>query len=129
MQSYNDMKQGLVGAGIKELKDISLLVLNAGVLNSGTLEKISTQEALAVAKVNMYHPTAMLKVFLPILTEREGQSGVIVVSSTMGYVSMPACSAYAASKAYLNNLTLAVEHELQAFKQKVDVLLYTPNFV
>ena len=63
------------------------------------------------------------------MIERDGTSGVVVVSSMMGYMSMPACSVYAASKAYLNNFVLAVEHELTAFKHKVDMLLYTPGFV
>ena len=54
---------------------------------------------------------------------------MIVTSSTMGFFSMPACSVYASSKAFLNSFVMAVEDELTTFKEKVDLLLYCPGFV
>ena len=55
--------------------------------------------------VNMYHPTAMLKKFLPGLTTRkQHKSGLIIVSSMTGETPSPAACTYAASKAYVNYL-------------------------
>ena len=66
----------------------------------------------AMMDVNMYHPTALLKKFLPGLKQREKQSGVIFVSSVQGFAVVPACTVYSASKAYIANLALAVQAEL-----------------
>ena len=45
--------------------DVGLLVINAGLLSHVFLERASSHEIQAMMDVNMYHPTAMLKKFLP----------------------------------------------------------------
>lgn len=62
MEHFNKMREDLKQKGAD---DISLMVVNAGIGNGGNLADISCGQALAVAKVNMYHPTAILKAFLP----------------------------------------------------------------
>jgi short-subunit dehydrogenase len=94
--------------------DVSLLVLNAGLLSKGQHGKVTPKEVQALMDVNMYHPTAMLKKFLPKLSKREKQSGIIFVSSLTGLICIPAGSSYSASKAYINYLALAVDYELTA---------------
>ena len=80
--------------------------------------------------VNMYHPTAMLKTFLPDLSKRlsnHQHSGIILVSSVASYVAIPAAAAYGASKAYVSYLALAISKELSA--SNIDMQVFCPNFV
>lgn len=119
MASYNKLiKEKLVSDGIT---DIGLLVLNAGLMKPCAFEDLSTKDALAVCKVNMYHPTALMKVFIPLMAERSGRSGIINVSSLVSYNPMPMNGVYAATKTYLSSISMAIEHELSRFKYKIDV--------
>jgi short-subunit dehydrogenase len=111
------------------IKEIGLLVCNAGVMNTGLIHEISAEKALSTCKVNMYHPTAMMRVCLPLMEDRKTRSGVIVVSSICGALSIPSNAVYAATKNYVTNMTHAVEFELKRFKKKVDVQLYSPGFI
>lgn len=84
--------------------------------------------------VNMYQPTAMLKKFLPNLLDRtrdKKQSGLIVVSSMTGNSALPAGATYAASKAYVNYLTLGLEQELESQDRArdLDLQVLAPFFV
>lgn len=71
-------------------------------------------EIQSLLDVNMYHPTAVLKKFIPELSKRRDdvKSGIIFVSSVQEYVAMPAAAAYAASKAFVGYLARAVSVEL-----------------
>ena len=51
--------------------DIGLIVINAGLLANDYLENLTASSVQALLDVNMYHPTAMLKAFLPSLIERK----------------------------------------------------------
>ena len=89
-------------------------MINAGLLSKGQLGRVAPKEVQALIDVNMYHPTAMLKKFLPKLSKRDKQSGIIFVSSLTGLICIPAGSSYSASKAYINYLAIAVDYELTA---------------
>ena len=110
--------------------DIGLLVINAGVIQKGKLSNASLKEVQALMDVNMYHPTAMLKKFLPRLKKREKQCGIVVVSSTAGSVALPGLATYAASKSYVSYLATAVEAETKAEgTTNVDFQILAPMFV
>ena len=98
--------------------DVSLLILNAGLLSRGELINTKPGEIQALMDVNMYHPTAMLKKFVPGLLNRSSenrrkkQSGLIVVSSSLATSATPASCTYSASKAYLEYLCFGLEREI-----------------
>ena len=79
----------------------------------------------------------MLKKFLTVLTDRgdneneqQQRSGIIVVSSAMAKVAMPADAIYAASKAYMSHLVQGVSHELAVTgKERIDTQLLCPGFI
>ena len=108
MDEYEKLRSQVVAMGM----DVSLLVVNAGMILFGQLTNQSLKEVQSMMDINMYHPTAMLKKFLPELSERKGQSGIVIVSSTAANVAAPALAVYAASKAYLSTLCLAIDGEL-----------------
>ena len=59
-----------------------MLILNAGVLYGGLLENVKPKDMQATLDVNVYHPTAMLKVLIEKLLRREKDPvGIILVSS------------------------------------------------
>ena len=90
--------------------ELSLIVINAGLVSKGKLINVKAKEIQSLMDVNMYQPTAMLKKFLPGLTKRKQQkSGLIIVSSMAGDTALPAGTTYAASKAYVNYLAEGVE--------------------
>ena len=126
MEDYTKLVKLLSSRGI----DVSLLVINAGSISKGKLENVSGRELSELMDVNMYHPTAMLKKFLPLLQNREEKSGIIVVSSVAGDSPIPALTTYSASKAYLSYLSAAVDQEIQADeKSKIDMQVLCPYFV
>ena len=61
--------------------DVSLLVLNAGLMKHQKFINIDPKDTQAMIDVNMYQPAAMLKFFLPDLLERQDKSGIILVGS------------------------------------------------
>ena len=85
----------------------------------------------ALLDVNMYHPTALLKAFLPTLIQRKDtKCGIIFVSSVAGYSPLPYLQTYSATKAYVNYLATAVEFELKSDgNDHIDLQILTPNFV
>ena len=51
--------------------ELSLIVINAGLVSKGKLINVKAKEIQSLMDVNMYQPTAMLKKFLPGLTKRK----------------------------------------------------------
>jgi len=92
---------------------------------------VTGDEIQSLLDVNMYHPTAVLKKFLPELSKRKDvKSGIIFVSSVQEYVAMPAAAAYAASKAFVGYLARAVSVELEnTDREQIDTQVLCPNFV
>ena len=85
MQKYEELVELVKRAQI----DIGLLVVNAGHFMMGDFAEAKADEMQALLDLNMYHPTAMLKKFIPILTERDKQSGLIIMSSITSRACMP----------------------------------------
>jgi short-subunit dehydrogenase len=128
MQYYEDK----VLAEIRRAKlDVSMVVLNAGVMHLGFLDRKQDEKLLRdTLDCNVYHVVSLLKKFLPGLVSRTNRSGLVVVSSIAGYAPIPGVVDYAASKAFLNHLLYAVENEVSSKHwNKVDILTSTPGVV
>ena len=85
MQRYDELIELVKRAQI----DVGLLVVKAGHFMMGDLAEAKASEMQALMDLNMYHPTAMLKKFIPMLTERDKPSGLIIMSSITGRACMP----------------------------------------
>ena len=129
MEVYGKLLERVTSMNI----ELSLVVINAGLVSKGRLIKAKAKEIQSLMDVNMYQPTAMLKKFLPELTTKRKlqKSGLIIVSSMTGDTALPAGATYAASKAYVNYLAEGVEQELAALgrKKDLDMQILAPFFV
>ncbi|MDF6017916.1 SDR family oxidoreductase [Streptomyces sp. JH34] len=107
-------------AGVLERHgSIDVLVNNAGIDRTGTVETMPQDEARAVLETNLWGPLRTVRAVLP--TMRARGSGVVVnVSSLAGRTfAVPHGGFYAASKAALGTLSEALSAEVRPFGIRV----------
>lgn len=103
---------------------VYMLINNAGFGTSGKFAESNYQTEINQVNVNVTSLTALTRLFLPGMIERN--SGIIInVASTAAYQPGPYMSVYYATKAYVKNFTLALHNELK--DTKVKVCLFSPG--
>ena len=106
-------------------EDIGVVVLNAGVGQSGPFASISNRQVEQVVNVNALHVVYSAKVILPLLLKRHEKTGaksaLVVVSSGLGARPIPGFLGYSASKSLVSLIAEGLNYELQG---KVDVMSY-----
>ncbi|MFC9228275.1 SDR family NAD(P)-dependent oxidoreductase [Streptomyces decoyicus] len=105
-----DAGERLVAAAMDRFGRVDAVVNNAGLARFGKLEESAAEDFDAMLTVNVRAPAELIRCALPQL--RAHQGAVVNVSSVGGVLSMPARSAYGASKAALNSLTRSLAREL-----------------
>ncbi len=111
----------------KKIPYLNVLVNNAGVINSGTIEEIDSSEWRKVIDVNLTGPFLVTKHLLPLLL-RAPWASIINVSSIAGQTgNVLASVAYAASKAGLIGFTKRLAVELAPRGIRVNAV--APSFV
>jgi len=102
-----------VDAAARALGDVTLLVNNAGISRgSGFLGDDGLLAVRAELDTNFFGPLSMSRAFAPILA-RNGGGAIVNVLSALSWVSFPASSTYAASKAAAWSLSNGLRHELR----------------
>jgi len=96
----------------RECDDVSILVNNAGI-SSGTAVLGSVEHARADMETNYFGTMSMSAAFAPVLARHDG-GALVNVLSVLSWFSMPATSAYCASKAAAWSLTNSLRAELLA---------------
>ncbi|WP_033290472.1 oxidoreductase [Amycolatopsis jejuensis] len=100
---------------------IDVLVNNAGRVQFGALEEVSDRELRDLFDVNVFGPAELVRAVLPQMRER--RSGTIVQMSSMGsFFISPGLSAYTATKAALEGLSVTLAQEVAPFGIRVVVL-------
>ncbi|MGD7734019.1 SDR family NAD(P)-dependent oxidoreductase [Propionibacteriaceae bacterium G57] len=89
---------------------ISTLVNNAGYGLVNDLHETDVDDLLDMVEVNTAALTHLTRLLLPAMLEAK-QGSIINVASTASYQPIPSMGAYAASKAYVRSLSLALWHE------------------
>ena len=98
-------------AAAEVLRDVDLLVNNAGLLTGGLLEEQPLDEVYAMFQVNLLAVVHLTQRLLPgMLARRRGK--IVNNASISGYAWFPAASTYAASKAGVVAFTEALRREL-----------------
>jgi len=101
-----------------KLGDVEVLVNNAGVLVVGTLEMVSLAQARDVFETNFFGPMRTMQRCLPAM-RRRGRGTVVNISSILGEIPTMNQPVYAASKAALDELSLATAGALRPFGVRV----------
>ena len=87
--------------------DIGLLVLNAGVGNSGHFLTVEPKQLQDMLDINCYHVGALIQKMLPMLSNRgrgTKKSGIITVSSLAAQGPLGAKITYSATKVFVKYL-------------------------
>jgi short-subunit dehydrogenase len=92
--------------------DLGLIVCNAAQAPIGEFASRDMEDLMRVVDVNVRAPVALLRTFLPRMTER-GRGAVILMTSLTGNQGTPKIAAYAASKAFVRVLAESLWYELK----------------
>ena len=109
----------------KEIKDldVSVLVNNAGFGKVGHFDTIPLEDEIDMIHTNIVAPHILTKWFV-----KEKDSGNILnVASMAGFQPGPVMAAYGATKAYLLNLSIAVNYELEKSNKNIHVTTLCPG--
>ena len=99
---------------IEKAGRIDVLINNAGMGITGSIEETPTDEMRRVFDTNFFGAIDMMKAVLPLM--RNQQSGLIVnVTSIAGYMGLPFRGVYSATKGALELITEATNMEVQQF--------------
>jgi hypothetical protein len=107
-------------------KRIRLLVNNAGAGRWGRFERVAVGDYLQMLAVNNGATVALCQIFFPHLSSFES-SAVINVSSQAALQPVPYMATYAASKAFVQNFSLALYEEWRQYGIHVQTLIPGPT--
>ena len=124
-QDFEDANFILVQGDISQLSDIEklveevedqwgkidLLINNAGVISTGALQTISDEDIINQININLTGLILLTKKALPLLLKSK-ESGLMNISSGLGYIAKPFYSIYAATKAGVKHFSEAMRREL-----------------
>ena len=102
--------------------DIALLVLNAGVMQTGIPFDMNTdKEVESVIRVNGLHVIYLAKALVNQMRSREKRSGLVIVSSGLANASGVGIATYCATKALVSSFGVGIHYEN---KDGIDVLVW-----
>lgn len=111
LSSQTSIEECCSGLG-EELRQIELLINNAGLMTGGLLEEQAIDEVYAMFQVNLVGVTHITQRVLPGMLERR-QGTIVNNASISGYAYFPAASTYAAAKAGIVGFTESLRRELR----------------
>jgi 3-oxoacyl-[acyl-carrier protein] reductase len=120
--------RAMVEAAERELGRLDVLVNNAGTtrfIPHGELERVSDDDWDTILGVNLKGPFQCARAARPAL-ERAGGGVIVNVTSVAGIIATGSSIPYCASKAALNNLTIALA---RALAPRIRVNAVAPGFI
>jgi uncharacterized protein len=121
----SDGDLAVVETQLRQNPAITLLVNNAGLLVNGPLGHADPASLTALLAVNVTALTRLAAAAAAAFAAR-GEGAIVNVSSAMAFIDTPASAVYAASKAYVLNLSLSLDLELRP--QGVAVQAVLPGY-
>jgi short-subunit dehydrogenase len=108
-------------AAVEKIGKIDILINNAGMGISGSVENTIVSDAKKLFEVNFFGLFNMTKAALPSLREKRGR--IVNVSSVGGRLALPFQSFYSASKVAVDALSSALRAEVKPFGVQVMTVL------
>jgi uncharacterized protein len=103
---------------------VDVLINNAGLGDYGRFADADWQRIRAMLQVNMVALTCLTYRILPAM--RKGGGAILNVSSIAGFLPIPNCAVYAATKAYVTSFSEALRAELKPLNISVTALCPGP---
>ncbi len=101
-----------VGAAVRHFGRLDVVITNAGIANMGTVAMVDIEAMARVIDVNVIGTMRTIKAALPHIIASKGY--VLIVSSAAAFTALPGMSAYAASKAAVEQLAKVLRIEMLA---------------
>jgi SDR family mycofactocin-dependent oxidoreductase len=114
------LMQNVVSAGVDVLGGLDGAVANAGILNSGTWDKVTDEDWRIVLDVNLIGTWNTCLAAIPHLLERGGS--LVNISSAAGIKGTPLHTPYTASKHGVVGLSTALANELANHSIRVNTV-------
>lgn len=110
-----------IARAANELGPIDVLVNNAGIERTGSVEELALSDFRDVMETNYFGAIRCIQAVLPAMRRR--RSGTIInVTSVAGIISLAPMAPYAASKFALEALSEALAQEVKAFDIRVAIV-------
>jgi NAD(P)-dependent dehydrogenase (short-subunit alcohol dehydrogenase family) len=111
---------------VKEMGPIDVLVNNAGIERTGSVEELPLAECRALMETNYFGVIRCVQAVVPAMRQR--RSGCIInVASVAGHISLSPLGAYAATKFALEALSEALAQEVRS--SNVHVAIVEPGII
>ena len=104
---------------------VTLLVNSAGLIGGGPLSAGNVDDLTSMLNINVVALTRLASVAAKAFAAR-GKGAIVNLSSAMAFIDAPTAAAYAASKAYVLNLSLSLDLDVKA--QGVQVQAVLPGY-
>ena len=114
-----------IAAAARKASDVTLLINNAGALNSFNMLTTRDADLDADFRVQVHGTLGVIRAFLPVLERAAGGATIVNVLSLTSLASFPALGGYSASKAAAYSMTQALRPELK--KKQIDILAVLPG--
>lgn len=101
--------------------EIDLLVNNAGFGAQGEFWTVPLDRQIQMLRLNIQALVELCYLLLPPMVERRS-GGIINVSSTASFQSLPYTAAYAATKAFVTSFSMGIAEELRSYGVRVVTL-------
>ena len=109
-----------------QVKDIDILINNAGFGDCGSFLKTDLEKEIKMIKTNIIAYHILMKEYLKQMKEKN--SGKILnVASIAGFMPGPLMATYYATKAYVVRLSEGIREELKKEKSKVQISILCPG--
>lgn len=109
--------------------DVGVLFNNAGVASGGSIWESTPEDWAWILGVNLMGVVHGVRAFVPRMLAEQRPGHIVNTASAAGLMSLPAASAYCASKHAVVTLSECLYHELQLKKADIGVSVLCPSFV
>lgn len=113
---YNDLKK----------EKIDILINNAGFGDAGNFTETSLEKELNMIDVNIKAYHILTKLFLQDMVKKD-RGHILNVASMAGFMPGPYMATYYATKAYILNLSIAINEELKQSNSNVKISVLCPG--
>lgn len=110
----------------KNVKNVDILINNAGFGDCGNFTKTNLEKELNMIKTNITAYHILTKLYL-IDMKKKGEGKILNVASIVGFMPGPLMATYYATKAYIVRLSESIREELKKEKSNVQISILCPG--